>query len=278
MARGGYSWQQKTLVSWVGPRGIVAAAVSSLFAQRLLETGYTEASQLVPFTFLVIIFTVVMQSITARPLARLLGLIEEEPKGVLIVGANPVARVIGKALLEVGFRVKLTDTTWSELQAARMEGLATYYGNPVSAHADQNLDLTGIGRLFAMSRRPAFNTLACLKYRSEFGPRRVYTLRNAEEKDESDKRRVADHYRAPRLFGEGVTMQKLSSLIAKGAEIKATLLSEEFSLDDYRHSNSKNILLFGIDPEGRLRAFTDTFQPPVQPGWTLLALVPAAED
>ncbi len=279
MVGGEYSWQQKALVAWVGPRGIVAAAVSSIFALRLQEAGFSDAFMLVPYTFLIIIFTVVLQSVTARPMAKLLGLMEEEPKGILIAGANSVARTIGLALAAQGFRVKLTDTNWSTLSEARMAGLDTYYGNPVSVHADQHLDLAGIGRLFAMSPRPSFNTLACLKYKTEFGAQRVFTLRNAEEKDESDKQRVAQHYQAPRLFGEDVTMQKLSSLIAQGAEIKATLLSDDFDLETYRQANDKNIiLLFAMDPQERLRAFTNEYAPEVQAGWTLLTLVPQAEE
>ena len=271
---GKYSWQEKALVAWVAPRGIVAAAVSALFAIRLEEAGYDEAPALVAYTFLVIIFTVLLQSFTARPLARLLGLVEEEPRGILIVGANPVARAVGKALLQQGFRVKLTDTTWSETQAARMDGLDTYYGEPVSAHADRHLELEGIGRLFAMSRRPALNTLAVIKFRREFGRNRVFTLRNAQEKDASEKRRVAETFRAPRLFGEDVTLQKLSSLIAQGAEIKATLLSETFDMEAYRQAKGKShIPLFALDAQGHLRAFTDQHQPEVKPGWTLLSLV-----
>jgi len=280
---GGYSWQERALVAWVAPRGIVAAAVSSLFALRLQEAGYAEAQPLVSYTFLVIIFTVVLQSFTARPVARLLGLVEAEPKGILIVGANQVARVIGKALMQQGFRVKLTDTTWSEIQAARMDGLDTYYGDPVSAHADRQLELEGIGRLFAMSRRPALNTLAAFKFRREFGRNRVFTLRNSQEKDASEKRRVAESFRAPRLFGEGVTLQKLSSLIAQGAEIKATLLSETFDLAAYEKARGKShIPLFALDKDYNLRAFTDDYQPDVKPGWTLLSLVspstPEAEE
>jgi NhaP-type Na+/H+ or K+/H+ antiporter len=278
MAAGNYTWQQKLLVSWVGPRGIVAAAVSSLFALRLQEAGYDGGNLLVSYTFLVIIFTVVMQSLTARPMAKLLGLMEEEPKGILIVGANPVARAVGKALLDQGYRIVLTDTTWSELQVARMEGLSTYYGNPVSSHADRNLDLTGIGRLFAMSRRPALNILACMKYRVEFGQPRVFTLRNAREKDDSN-RRDAGSYQAPRLFGDDATMQKLSSLIARGAEIKATELSSEFGPQAYQQARSKEtILLFGIDPKSHLRAYTDSYEPPLEDGWKVLALVPAPDE
>jgi NhaP-type Na+/H+ or K+/H+ antiporter len=276
--RGDYNWRERALVSWVAPRGIVAAAVSSLFALRLQEAGYPDAGQLVSYTFLIIIVTVVVQSFTARYVALLLGLTEAEPRGILIVGANQVARSIGKALLQQGFRVKLTDTTWSELQAARMDGLDTYYGEPVSAHADRNLELEGIGRLFAMSRRPALNTLATIKFRREFGRNRVFTLRTSQEKDASEKRRVAESYRAPRLFGEEVTQQKLASLIAKGAEVKATLLTENFDLADYQKAKgSSHIPLFALDKNGNLRAFTDSYQPEVKPGWTLLSLVSREE-
>jgi NhaP-type Na+/H+ or K+/H+ antiporter len=275
---GNYTWRERALVSWVAPRGIVAAAVSSLFALRLQDAGYPEAGLLVSYTFLIIIVTVVMQSFTARYVARLLGLTEAEPRGILIVGANPVARTIGKALLQQGFRVKLTDTTWSELQAARMDGLDTYYGEPVSAHADRHLELEGIGRLFAMSRRPALNTLATIKFRREFGRNRVFTLRNSQEKDASEKRRVAETYRAPRLFGEEVTQQKLASLIAKGAEVKATLLTDNFNMEDYQKARvSSHIPLFALDKNGHLRAFTDTYQPDVKAGWTLLSLISPEE-
>ena len=130
-----------------------------------------------------------------------------------------------------------------------------------------------------MSPRPSFNTLACLKYKTEFGAQRVFTLRNAQEKDESDKQRVAQNYQAPRLFGEGVTMQKLSSLIAQGAEIKATLLSDDYDFEAYQQANDKNIIfLFAIDPQERLRAFTNDYTPAVEAGWTLLTLVPSAEE
>jgi hypothetical protein len=160
-----------------------------------------------------------------------------------------------------------------------MEGLDTYYGEPVSAHADRNLELEGIGRLFAMSRRPALNTLAVIKFRREFGRARVFTLRNAQEKDASEKRRVAETFRAPRLFGEDVTLQKLSSLIAQGAEVKATLLSDTFDMEAYNQKKGKgHIPLFALDPNQQLRAFTDDYQPPVKAGWTLLSLVPPTAE
>ena len=65
-------WREKALLAWIAPRGIVAAAVSALFAQRLVENGVAGAELLVPLTFMVIIGTA-LQSVTARPLARLVG-------------------------------------------------------------------------------------------------------------------------------------------------------------------------------------------------------------
>ena len=156
-----------------------------------------------------------------------------------------------------------------------MEGLDTYYGNPVSAHADQHLDLVGIGNLLAMSRRPALNTLACLKYRNEFGPNRTLTLRTSEEKDTSEKNRVNDRYRAPRLFSESITLQKLSSLVGQGAEVKSTRFSESFGWDEYVKEYGKDAIpLFAVDDSQSLSAFTDQQQPEIGPGTTLVALLP----
>ncbi len=275
---GNYTWRQKALLSWVAPRGIVAAAVSSLFALRLEDVGYPGASDLVAYTFLVIIATVVLQSLTAGAATRALGLAEAEPNGVLIVGANGVARAIGQALVRQGFRVKLADTSYEEIRSARMAGLETYYGDPISSHADQYLELVGIGRLFAMSRRSRWNTLACLKYRGEFGPKRVFSLRNAEEREVSDRERPADEFRAPRLFGNDITYQKLASLLARGAEIRAINLNAEFDLAAYKEKNGSSILpMFTITTEGKLRVINDDAPVEEMSEGKLLALVWSAD-
>jgi hypothetical protein len=219
---------------------------------------------------------VVLQSATARPLANHLGVSEPEPLGVLIVGANSVSRVIAKALSEKGFRVVIADTSWEDIRAARMEGIATYYGNVVSEHADRHLDLVGVGRLFAMSRRPALNALACTRYKNEFGANNVFTLQTSEEKGASEKQAISTHFAGQRLFGEEVTNAMLASLVSKGAEIRGTQLSEEFNYDHYRDKYGKGIIpLFALDGRGRLRVFTaDSKFKPIA-GWTVISLLPA---
>jgi len=222
----------------------------------------------------VIIATVVLQSFTAKPMTRLLGLADPEPNGVLIVGANRVARAIAQVLVKQGFRVKLADTSWQDIRKARMEGLETYYGDPLSSHASAFLELVGIGRLFAMSRSADGNTLACLKYRSTFGNNRVFSLRNAEERDNSDREKREDEFHATRMFGDDISYQKLASLISQGADIKVTNLSESFSLEDARaQKDGKMIPLFIITVDGKLRLFTNQDQPKLENGSRLIALV-----
>ena len=68
------------VLSWIAPRGIVAAAVSALFALKLEQQGYVEANLLVSLTFMVIIGTVVFQSATGGLLGEKLGVANPESK------------------------------------------------------------------------------------------------------------------------------------------------------------------------------------------------------
>ena len=198
---------------------------------------------------------------------------------MLIVGANPVARAIGDVLRRQGFRVKLADTSYEEVRAARMAGLETYYGDPISSHADQYLELVGIGRLFAMSRRSRWNTLACMKYRGEFGPNRVFSLRNAEDRDASERERLPEDYQVPRMFSEDLSYEKFASLLAQGAEVKVINLTESFDLDNWKETTGNRLIpLFSLAEGQKLRVFTQDEEPPLDPGSKLIALVWAARD
>src|SRR5690606_13353210 len=96
--RSSLTWRERALAAWISPRGIVAAAISALFALELETRGMPGADRLVPLVFILIIATVVVQSATAGPLARWLGVRAPEPRGVLVFGVNPVARAIAAAL------------------------------------------------------------------------------------------------------------------------------------------------------------------------------------
>lgn len=266
------NWREKTLLSWIAPRGIVAAAVSALFAIRLEEAGHEAAAILVPLTFVVIIGTVVLQSATSRGLAKLLKVAEPAPSGFLIVGANPVARAIGAALQKQEFRVMLTGSQWEHIREARMAGLPTFFGNPVSSYADHHLDLVGVGKLLALSPDPAMNVVAGMRYRTEFGDRNIYTLLAGSQSEIAEKHQLGSKQRGHTLFTEDMSYSKFASLLSKDWQIRETLLTDEFGFDDLLRAHDDIIPLFAISPKGRIEVMTaDT---DLHPGedWKVLSL------
>lgn len=273
------NWRERALLAWIAPRGIVAAAVSAIFAIRLDEAGHAGALLLVPLTFAVIIGTVVLQSATARPLARLLKVAEPAPSGFLIVGANAPARALGTALQQLGSRVLLADSSWENIRAARMEGLPTYFGHPASQHADAHLDLVGLGHLLGLSPAGELNTLACTRFRHDFGHQRLFVLASGLERQRSDKHRASDEHRG-RLFGsQALTYVQLANLFNQGAELYTTHLTEAFGWADYQALHGdRATLLFARDASGWVYVVgPDTALKPA-PGWTLVALVQPQAD
>ncbi|TAL72086.1 MAG: sodium:proton antiporter [Rhodanobacter sp.] len=271
-------WRERALIGWVAPRGIVAASVSALFALRLQELGVPGADALVPLVFIIIIGTVILQSATARPLARWLGVAEPEPRGVLIYGADTVAREIGKALHEAGVRVMLADDDYDGLRRARMAGLATFYGSPASPLAERHLDLSGIGRLLAMTVHRERNTLACVHYREEFGRDKVYRLRVLAPEENTERAALTNKLLAPPLFADDMTHARLIDLLERGWQIKSTLLTASFDWSQFlAQHGAESLLLFSVEDKGVLHVASAKRKLEPKVGWTAIALVaPAA--
>ena len=273
------SFNEKLMIAWIGPRGIVAAAISALFALRLEDAGYSEAVLLVPLTFVIIIGTVVIQSTTAQHIAEFLKVREPSPTGLLIIGAGNVARAIGKELQFHGFKTLITDSTWENIRLARMDGLETYFGNPVSEHADRNLNLSGLGKLLAMSGRLNLDTLACLRFKSEFGANNVYELKTTREKHTEDKHIVSTKHRGYELFSEDADYGNLAYRLRNQAEIKSTQLSDEFTFEQYLKKYEGGIVpMFAIDDKQRLHVFVANGEMQPKPDWTIIAMIDKEND
>jgi NhaP-type Na+/H+ or K+/H+ antiporter len=274
------TWQERFMISWIGPRGIVAAAVTALFALRLQEIGVENAEFLVPLAFTIIIGTVVLQGSTARFIAKRLGVADPDDSGFLIIGANPVARMVAKSLTENGFHTLVTDGSWTNIKAARMQGLETYYGNAVSVHADRHLDLIGLGKVLTLTPQTERNALAGQRYRSEFGRNNVYLLLSESEKENNEqasRTSVSHDYHV--LFGNEVTYSKLASLISQGATVKQTNLSEDFTYENYQEQYGKRATpLFAFNTKRQLRFFTGDVELDLDAGWTLSSLVQDETD
>jgi len=176
------NWREKVFIAWIGPRGIVAAAVASLFSLQLTSTEYahnvesTEAQMLLPLTFLIIVGTVILQGSTAKPVASWLRVLRKVPKGLLLVGANELARNIALKLRDEGYYVVLADTSQTHTTDARALGLETYQGNVLADQIFEELDLTQVGKLLAITSNSGINSSACRWFESELGEENVFRM------------------------------------------------------------------------------------------------------
>jgi len=264
--------KERLFISWLAPRGIVAAAVASVFAIRLADAGFVQAELLVPLTFVVIAGTVTIYGLTAAPVARWLKVAEPDPQGILLVGGHSWGRAIASALHKEGFKVLIVDTNWANISAARMEGVSTFYGNILSQYTLDEINLSGIGRLLALSSDYEFNSLATLQFANDLGRDNVYQLpAGGEEKEE--KKAVSQYLRGRLLFSPRATYGSLARRFASGATIKTTELTEEFDYDAFnKYYGELALPLFLIEGE-KMTIFTAENPPKPRPGQKLISII-----
>ena len=284
-------WEEKFMIGWIAPRGIVAAATAAVFALRLQEHSneaenttplqasllnnleYLQADLLVPLTFMVIIGTVVLQSVTSRFIACKLGVAEPEAKGILLVGANSFGRRLAVALRECGFEVLLADTSWGHIRAARMDGLQTYFGNIVSEHADQHLELIGIGHMLAVSEYQEINQLACQRYRTEFGRQAIYAIQTETSLTSGNLSHFTMPLAGRTLFGENINIKKLQTMLNNGGKIHKTLLTEQYNFQQFLQDHPQDTIpLFAITTNGAIKFFSMDNQITPKSNWTVVSL------
>lgn len=270
---------EKLMISWVGPRGIVAAAMSSLFAIRLEDYDMAGVELLVPLVFIVIIGTVMIQGLTAAFVGNFLNVRQPSNNGVLIIGGNIVARTTARALKEQKVDVIIADNNYSNIAKERMEGIKTYFGNPVSGHANQHLNLIGFGHVFVMSLDQELNSLSEMNFRHSFGTNNIYRLRYNKEKKTTERQKKDEHLQSPWLFGESVTYNQLASMIAKNAKIQITNITKNYNFEQYQKDNKNYVALFMIDKNGVMKVFSsETESTNIDNGTKIISLVVDSED
>jgi NhaP-type Na+/H+ or K+/H+ antiporter len=261
-------WQEKLFLSWLAPRGIVAAAVSSVFALRLGEEG----QRLVAATFLVIIGTVAVYGLSAAPLAFRLQLASPNPQGVLIAGAHPFARAFAAIVKEAGLGVLLVDSNRSNINQARMQGLPIYYASILSERSLDAMDLGGLGYLLAMTPNDEINSLAALHFSEVFGRGGVYQLASAAHGGERQET-AQQHLHGRLLFDREATYDALYRRRSEGADLKRTHLTDEFDYEAFqRHYGPAALPLCVIDENGRLEMITAEQTRTPRTGDTLISL------
>ncbi len=275
----GLKWQDKVFLTWMAPRGIVAAAVTSVFALELAEgAGYHDAELMVPQMFAIIVGTVAIYGLSAASLGRWLGIAKPNPQGVLIVGAHSWARTIGSMLQAEGIKVLLVDTNRSNLTAARLAGLPTLYASVLSEYIHREVELGAFGRLLALTHNDEVNSLATLHFAEIFGRAGVYQLAPKKTGD-GRAESISLPLRGRLLFNKDLSYNEFNHRIETGSMIKRTPITGQFDLAEfYDYYGASAQPLFLIDELGKVQVFTADDQPlAAEPGDILISLVEPVE-
>lgn len=251
----GIPWQERALLGWIAPRGIVAAAVAGLFAPRMMESGYDGAEKLLPLVFSLIVATVVLHGLSIKWLSRKLELASEHPHGLLIIGASPWTVGLAGILQELKLPVILSDSSWHHLRSARMTGVITHHGEILSERTEETLDLNMVSHLLAATANDAYNALVCTRFAPELGRNNVYQLPHLE-KHEVDKKALARTIRGRIAFGDKARYEDLMRLHYEGWVFRKTALSENYDYDTFlKEKNDETILIASVDKQGEIKLY-----------------------
>jgi NhaP-type Na+/H+ or K+/H+ antiporter len=266
----GVPWRERAFVAWIGPRGVVAVAISGLFALRLEEHGVPGAEALIPLSFGVVVATIVAHGFTANAFARRLGIDQGEGRGLLLVGANPWTIALGRFLAELGVEVTVADDSRLALRPAVREGLAVYRGDILSEVTDDLVDLSRFQQLVAATGSPARNALIC----TDLGPEMGY---HAVAQIGVDDERPPLHHRGRVLLEDQASIESLVARHEAGWRFRRTELTERFTFGDKKATMEEGSLLVAVlKPDGRLLFFGSGAKPAAETGDVLISFAPPA--
>lgn len=305
LLRSDSSPEERTLLAFMAPRGIVAAAVMSIFALELehhaseaaretqLLTGSAaaaamehaaeldqlakNAADLVPLVFLVVVVTVAVYGLGVSRLAERLGLASSKPQGVLFVGAPKWAIQAAERLKEVDVNVHIVGMNYAGVQQARRAGLSVDYTHILSDYALHEMDVAGLAFAIAASSDDEANSTAAREFGHVFGSANVFQLRRAKVlASAARKRQAGRHFSAQAPFTPAVTMSEFEQKISEGMSVRRTKLSEEFTRADFLGRYRDAVIMFAVD-DGKVTVITEVADMPQTSG-DIVALMPPRES
>ena len=281
-------WEEKAFLSWLAPRGIVAAAVASLFAYQLRPIYPGAVDGMVPVIFAVIVGTVAIYGLTLAPLARWLDLAEPNPNGLLFVGAAPWVRTVARYVQELGYSVALLDNNPVHVRAARKEGLTAHQGNALSENILDEITLSGIGYLLITIPNDEVASLTALHFSEVFDSTDIYQLAAQPDSRHGGEGVMPGHLRGRPLFGENTSYQSLRAHLDRGDTIEVLSLADEdgdetqeyYTYDDLSaaYEDTTVIPLFVLREGETLEIVSETSQFQLRPDDQFVALVGTGVD
>lgn len=281
MIKSGLNRNEKIFLACLAPRGIVAAAVVSVFSLRILATAgqdaelIRDAQVLVPATFMLIVGTVAVYGLGAAPVARRLGLAEANPQGILFGGATPWIRDVAVILMKAGYAIVVVDTNYRNISDAKMAGLNAHCKSVLSDYVHENIDFAGIGRFLALTKNDAVNAMAAAEFSHLFGSQNVYRLLPGDA-DKGERSKVGEVARGRELFEESWGEKRFQIAYENGFRPKLTRITEEFTFEDFEAEYGDEVLvLFVIEDSGVLHVNTADYELEPRTGQSVIALVKA---
>lgn len=180
-ANSNLKFNEKLFISWVGPRGIVAAGIASLFGLKLSMKGEVGAEYITPLVFMIVLGTVLLNATTARLFAKIVGVFLKSSNGIIIIGASNFSRLIATYLERNDRRVVLIDSNAENIRKAKLLGLDAIEGNVYSDELIENFELNDIGFLLALTGSGSVNKYVIDKFSISFGERGAYRLISTDE-------------------------------------------------------------------------------------------------
>lgn len=266
-------WRERLFIAWIAPRGVVAVAVSGLFAFRLDELGYNDGGTLVALSFAVVVATIIAHGFSIGPAARLLGLKSPGGRGALIVGATPWSLSLARHLKALGVPVVVSDTSRESLAGAREHGVETFNHEILAEATEERLDFQRFALLAAVTDNEAYNALVCNEFAPELGRDSVYQLGGSVADDPS---RLSDALRGRALFASGIGVEELHARDEAGwvlASAQATNADGAGAAALAMPDGVEPLLL--VRANGLPRFFTHASRPKVEPGDAVIAFGPA---
>ncbi len=241
------NWKEQGFIAWLAPRGIVAAAVASLFSVRIEAVyGAEVAGPLVPIVYMVIIGTVTVYGLTLQPVARLLGLADSNPQGTLFLGAKIWVQSIAKAIQEQGIAVLLIDANERNIEQAQDQGLPAIAADALEEKVLDELDLSGIRRFMALTANDDTNSLAALRYKEVFGSGEVFQPAASPLRPDTSLIRVPTHMRGRPLFGGVYTALGLEKRFEAGGEIRTFGITEPGAYEALQAKYGQDLILLFV--------------------------------
>lgn len=167
------NWRHKLFIAWVAPRGIVSASVASLFAILLTRAGINGGEAIKALVFLTILMTVFIQGLTARWVAKGLKITSSAATGAVIVGCNPLGRLIGCLFQEQGENVVLIDTDARACEQAEEDGLTVLQSSALDTKILQEAGIESMGTFLVLTNNSEVNLVLAQRAGEEFHPPRL---------------------------------------------------------------------------------------------------------